>query len=136
MKPVDQTIFGPGEGAAAGNCWSACIASILELPLAEVPHFVAVEGDDWWLAMQAWLQERGLQAVHFEVAGKDLSELWEPKGFTILTGDSPRGDFLHAVIGEGFSMIHDPHPSRAGLRNVIEVDVFAVLDPARLIRLL
>jgi len=35
MKPVDQTAFGPSKG----NCLSASIASLLELPIEDVPLF-------------------------------------------------------------------------------------------------
>lgn len=45
MKPVDQTTFGfPG-----GNCFSACIASLLEMPLDDVPYFMH---GDWYDAFQ------------------------------------------------------------------------------------
>lgn len=36
MKPIDQTTFGvPG-----GNCFSACVASLLELSIDDVPYFM------------------------------------------------------------------------------------------------
>ena len=50
MKPVDQTLFGEGRG----NCLPACIASVLELPLEAVPHFVLE--DDWVGALQTFLE--------------------------------------------------------------------------------
>ena len=49
MKPVDQTIL----TAPGGNCFAACVASILELPLADVPNFCSEER--WWNALQIWL---------------------------------------------------------------------------------
>ncbi len=42
MKPVDQTTFGhPG-----GNCFSACVASLLEMSVDQVPYFMG--HDDWF----------------------------------------------------------------------------------------
>ncbi len=37
MIPVYQTVHGP-----RGNCYAACLASILEVPLAELPAVVTV----------------------------------------------------------------------------------------------
>jgi predicted subunit of tRNA(5-methylaminomethyl-2-thiouridylate) methyltransferase len=54
MKPVKQTIFGLG-----GNCFAASIASILELPVEEVPNFMAIETADYWTPMREWLRQRG-----------------------------------------------------------------------------
>jgi hypothetical protein len=42
MKSVDQTTFGPN-----GNCFSACVASLLELPIDAVPFFMSA-GDGWY----------------------------------------------------------------------------------------
>ena len=54
MIPASMTRTGYG-----GNCYQACIASILELPLDEVPDMapvmVATEGtgEDWAVALKA-----------------------------------------------------------------------------------
>ncbi len=119
MKPVDQTIF----GAPQGNCLPACIASILEYPLEEVPHF----GDTTWVATLAvWLAPRGLYPIIATLPNDD----WRPAGFHILAGKSPRGDFLHAVVARGAEIVHDPHPSRAGLLTVVDATLLVPLDPA------
>ncbi len=118
MIPVDQTVF----GAPNGDCLPACIASILELPLAEVPHFGA---EDWFAALTAWLAPRGLYPVCAGVAGD-----WRPAGLHILAGKSPRGAFLHAVVARGAEIVHDPHPSRAGLLSHADVTMLVPLDPA------
>jgi hypothetical protein len=44
MTPVDQEFL--KERGEPGDCWRACIATILGLPLAEVPHIL----HDAWLA--------------------------------------------------------------------------------------
>lgn len=127
MKPVRQTDFGKG----TGDCWAACIASILELPLSEVPNFCHDDLRSGWLKRTInWLYARGIGIIYIEDAGKALSE--RPHlvvgCFCILTGRSPRAkdgedDFLHSVVGfckmkevkDGYQTVveftHDPHPS-------------------------
>lgn len=60
MKPVDQTQFA-GEGVG-GNCVQASVASILGLPLIDVPHFleIADRPEEWELAFMDWLEDRGV----------------------------------------------------------------------------
>lgn len=114
MIPVDQDMFydpdaAPGE--QRGNCWSACIASLLELPLHDVPNFVQVHvdgGENWWAHTIRFLDDRGYGLWSAEPDEDD---------YVIATGVSPRGNgnVHHAVINRGGTMVHDPHPSRAGL---------------------
>jgi len=59
VKPVDMTILG-----RQGDCWRACIASIVEVPIEVVPHFMLdadLDGGGWAQARAAtdlWLAER------------------------------------------------------------------------------
>jgi hypothetical protein len=137
MKPVDQTLFGPRKNGAVGNCVSACIASLLELPIADVPYFMGTDADpdDFWKKrVNLWLGPRGLSLVHVKVS-RTFSQ-WPP-GLFILMGRSPRG--LHAVVAKGGEMrasslriiAHDPHPSRTGLKSVDGFAVLVPLDPAK-----
>jgi len=120
MKPVDQTTFGvPG-----GNCFSACVASLLELPIEEVPYFMGA--DDWCAAFAAWLSPRGFYPVSFNISTVGA---WRPEGLFILGGQSPRGS--HAVVARGAVVVHDPHPSRDGLLKVEDGTVLVPFDPAR-----
>lgn len=117
MTPVDQRIIAKTEGAV-GDCLSACIASVLDLPLDDVPIFVAEP--DWYGACVAWLRARGIALVLLQ----NLQNEWPwipPDNLPIIVGGpSPRGPWHHAVVGiwrDGGAMqvLHDPHPSRAGL---------------------
>lgn len=120
MRPVDQTTFGhPG-----GNCFSACVASLLELPITDVPYFMdESEGRaKWHEQLDAWLEPRGFYASHFVIVDLERAEM--PRGHFILVGRSPRGD--HAVIARGRDVVHDPHPSRDGL---LVVEGFVLLVP-------
>lgn len=120
MKPVDQTRF----GAPGGNCFTACVASILELPLSEVPYFMSddPEGREWIGKLAEWLRPLGLYPLL-------LSANAHVPGMHILHGISPRNPHRHAVIAIGDAIYHDPHPSRAGLRNVTEKTVLVPFEP-------
>ena len=52
MKPVDQTTF----GSPHGNCFQAGVASALELPLEEVPHFCDGDNPMWLIDLENWFQ--------------------------------------------------------------------------------
>ena len=150
MQPVKQTQFAAPikDGDRwilppdIGNCFASCVASILEMPLADVPNFCAIEGD-WWKPFQYWLFMRGLYAVEV-VCNYEQHYLWPlpPDVLCIVTGKSPRGDFSHAVVartvagetgdGEynhGFEYVHDPHPSNAYVEKPKSILFFAALAP-------
>lgn len=112
MKPVDQTVFTvPG-----GNCFSACVASILEIGLEDVPYFMGdfeeADRGAWFERFANWLAPRGLWPINFRLGD------WHPPddAIYILSAGSPRGEWDHAVVARGNKVVlHDPHPSRAGL---------------------
>ena len=106
MIPVKQTIPFEEGSPVLGNCLQAAVASIYELPIEAVPHFVQFEA--WGEALKLYVHGRGA-----------LLQLWKtnaPADMTLLAfGKSPRGDFRHAVVWQGGRMIHDPHPDGTGL---------------------
>ncbi len=119
MTPVDQTTFGhPG-----GNCFSACIASVLELELDDVPYFMDVE--DWFDKFTKWLKPRGFFPMMFNA--KDNPGWW-PDGWAIAGGQSPRGS--HSVVTYRDKIKHDPHPSRDRIAKIEDWTVFVAIDPA------
>jgi len=111
MIPVDQTLFGvPG-----GNCFAACVASILELDICEVPYFM--QDNRWKPRFKEWIAyEQGKHIEFYPLDGK-----WFPPQIYIMHGTSPRGN--HCVIADGSRIIFDPHPSRAGLVTIREATV-------------
>jgi hypothetical protein len=123
MTPVDQTTFGhPG-----GNCFSACVASLLDLSISDVPYFMGSDDDPkgaWAERLDNWLRPRGLYALHFE-GDPTIEDYPTMPGYYILNVKSPRGD--HAVVARGKQMVHDPHPARDAI--VTKVDGFVLLIP-------
>jgi len=119
MRPVDQTRF----GAPDGNCMEACVASILELELDEVPD-LAILGNGWYDTLVDFLARFDLEPL--ELDAQKARKIWVPTGFHIISGKSLRGNFLHAVVGLGGKMVHDPHPDRGGLAREEQWTVFVV----------
>ena len=115
MIPVLQTrLTGP-----KANCFVACLASILELPIERVPDFyeIGADGKEAMTEVQRWLINRGLQLVALKAPTHLL-----PMAHLIAEGPSPRGR-KHAMVYFGANPIHDPHPDGSGL---IKVDLFRV----------
>jgi len=137
MKPVMQTIIDRNQG----NCWSACIASLLELPIEEVPPFVKLDRNGFLELAQEWLGKRGLFILRIRMpraylTGDDMRWHGIPEALCIATGKSPRGDYGHSVVGRivdayNFELLHDPHPDGTGIEGFPRCVEFLVpLNPA------
>lgn len=126
MKPVKQTKFGKDEG----NCFSACLASILEIPLRLIPNFCVEWPSDWLNKTNEWLAGFGLVLIDFNVEGvPDWDTYW------IASGLSPRLTCDHSVVYQGSAMVCDPHPSGDGLKGKPKHGAIILLrDPARWVR--
>lgn len=130
MSAVTQTILAT-DPKRPGNCVAACIATICDLPLDRVPHFIEAgiaygdstdtapdapsQGNHWWTMMLGFLAGRGLWV--WEVSDVDAAE---STAWLLVSGMSERG-VLHQVVYRDGALWHDPHPSRAGLLDVREV---------------
>jgi hypothetical protein len=138
MIPVTQTLFGREEG----NCLAACVASILELDLADVPNFCAGQSDGSWLRKLAdWLAEQGMCSVHASFVDGDPGVVPAPEdlatmrawmklrriGFAIVSGYTTRG-LSHSTVWFDGEIVHDPHPSKDPLINVVDMVVLAHRD--------
>lgn len=127
MRPVKQSKLYSPEGNHSGNCFAACMASLLDLPLWMVPPFEEMFGRaDFGVQKHAtlWLDRVfGLQLVRSNQHEPDrLPE------FYIACGPSPRGVF-HSVIFSKGAMVHDPHFSDAGISSVEWVWYLAPAEP-------
>jgi len=131
MIPIDQTILS-SDFTTIGNCFQACIASILELPLESVPHFCAAE--NWFGPFAAWLRQYGLEPVMI-AAKNEVGNIFYGNAYHIVSGIPPRtlpvGQLHSCVMYQG-RLVHDPHPSKMGLKTIIDHIVFAVMNPVAL----
>lgn len=109
------------KGQEQGDCWRACVATILNLPATEVPNFVDLGGEDWkaWPKLtREWLAERGLALYEMCCSAEYTIESllkWRshdsPDVPVILVGSSANDS--HAVVAMGGKIVHDP--SGAGI---------------------
>jgi hypothetical protein len=120
MTPVDQKYMrGDGTGIP-GDCVRACTASILNLLRRQVPHFVRKHGSSWQWHWEDWLEARGIAVVMPEDSNR-------PDCLYLAGGVSPRG-IHHMVVMKGRELVHDPHPSRAGVKEVDRVWLLVPID--------
>lgn len=113
MQPVTQIITRPNAENLPGDCFRAAVASVMELPLDGVPHFMLF-GDKWLDAFFMWMEERGF-SVSFTTDAFDVPT----DTFYLLTGKSPRGDFKHTVVARNSETLHDPHPMGGGVESFV-----------------
>ena len=104
--------------ATYGDCYRACIASIIEVSTTDIPH-PGINGEGEWFSqikvMDRWLAERGLWTFGLKIFSKDLAMYQEHAvGYYILGGQSPRG-CGHFVVARSDKIVHDPHPEGGGL---------------------
>lgn len=106
MKPVYQTLV-QGKGVI-GNCWPACIASLLGVSIDDVPHFLALYGSAAIDETRRWLRENhglGLLSVYLHV---DWGIIFQGVGGTKCIASIPSPNIkkgTHAVIAE----VDEPH---------------------------
>lgn len=129
MKPVEQTIMGEPHG----DCLRACVASILELPIEQVPNFQQEDGNiHWYDRWQGWLAQFNLGWLSWQY---DQAVPWFPPGYAIVGADSPRGPFKHAIVVYDGKIVWDPSPMREqGVGQWRDVTVFMALDPSQSVR--
>lgn len=135
MIPVMQTCYGPVDG----NCFEACLASVLECELGEIPRQPDGLGTDltsWFQELTEWLGWRGLGYVQVQMRHDQIAVY--PTGDWIAMLDVPGHAFGHAVVCRGDKVIHDPDqrfgPGRADLQRLEGMFVVTALNPGPLKR--
>lgn len=141
MTPVMQIDFGDG----TGDCFAACLASILDLPLEAVPNFrriqtesntsdMILDADQWlranhgkrFISIEMYRWSEGPDKGHCETRQVLLNRTFNRNQdeLVILSGESPRKNVdgstkYHCVVGRadcwGFEVVHDPHPEGGGI---------------------
>lgn len=130
MIPVYQDRFfqpGVGKDMQRGNCWSACIASILELPLPAVPNFVEIEvlgGPSYWTLTYYYLYAMGLTLYQYDPCVAPAGK------YVIASGLSPRSteenEIYHAVVYKDGRLAHDPVPEGEGFIGGLVKTVYVI----------
>ena len=118
MIPVYQTIISDETKNIHGNCFPSCLASILEIPLHEVPTFQNM-GNNWFTVLWDFLISKGYE---FHGTGKKENALIYDKGidgYYIVNGSSPRGFKRgHSVVYYRGKLVHDPYLGGNGVLDI------------------
>lgn len=123
MKPIDQTIM--HTETTKGNCMAACVASMLEIDIAIVPNFA--ESRYWEQNLIKWLKENyKLSYIEVQINDSFTHLVKSQDVHHLIIGPSPRGPFYHAVVGRAGEIVHDPHPSKSGLKEMKTYGFFIV----------
>lgn len=120
MKRIYQTRFG-----ADGNCLAACIASLLECPLAAVDFSCSEDPDGWDELVRAKVARFGMDFLH--IGGRAFKLYGAARVLYIAHGPSPRGR-RHAVLHRAGRLVHDPHPQGGG---ILQLEQVSFLVPLR-----
>ncbi len=144
MIPVKQTKVvvrnSKDEIVQNGNCFAAAIASMLEVPITEVPNvevFFPISETYWIEVMDKFLALKGYELItdmRFRIFHRDIDQKpteEEAKFYMEFkdqyyfgVGPSLRG-VHHICIYQNGVMIHDPHPSNDG---IMKVEYFQSID--------
>lgn len=137
MIPVLQEYTEDSERNRAGDCFRACIASILEQSLDVVPHFFegVRQGSGMTPAMeiriQKWFSEKGLALLFIPILGRSPHQAMGvfggryPRLYYVLVGQTRKG-VHHAVVCRGTEVAHDPSRPSMGLYGPQEDGFFTV----------
>ena len=137
MKKVMQTMFPTDGEPMRGDCLRACVASIFECPIDEVPHFC--EHRNWEELLDEWLGQYGLAHVFIRI-NVETSEGYlgciDGGVWLIVSGTTKRHPTrLHSVVartlkgGVRWEYQHDPHPSGAFLEDAKDLLFFIQREP-------
>jgi hypothetical protein len=141
LIPIIQTKFTSLDNVIHGNCLAACVASLVECDIREVPALEDMPSDgSWFAALWTFLSERGYSLEGTFYPRPDEKDWW-PRllkqsggvdGFFLVGGSSPRPHVKrgHCVIFRDGALVHDPHPSGEGIlvaQNVLMIEPIAGL---------
>ncbi len=131
MKKVFQDVVDPGKG----NCLQAAFASLFELELYDVPHFLLQR--DWFATMIDVITKNHYAFGHFEYnvrdlgrSGKDkmqkvikqlngvngyfIAAVYSPKYFNpenYCDASMPRAITHAVIVDKQLNIVHDPNPN-------------------------
>jgi hypothetical protein len=134
MKHVLQNI----RATQTGDCLNACIASILEMKLEDIPSFNLIQDNDgWWNSVQEWAKSIGFQLLYLPLNEYTTIFPMLADIYCILIGPTENGN-PHAVVGYcrggkrvlDFMIIHDPF-DKDGIEKVDAILFLVPIKPER-----
>ena len=142
MIPITQTKFviknSKGDMIVRGNCVAACIASLMELQITDVPNVEVlfhISDTYYYEVLNMWLHSFNKEIntdnrfscfhkEHNQYQGNQIYTQELKDKFYLVSGKSSRG-FNHLCIYKNGILVHDPYPTREGL---ITEDYFELID--------
>lgn len=117
-------------GKPHGNCFGACVASLLEITLGEVPDLS--DEKTWWTKIREFIRTHGYDLVSMNPQkGMVYDPYLFPYGYAIGCGTSSRG-FEHACVFKDGELVHDPFPGGDGIEMPVKEWIYFVeMDPVR-----
>lgn len=122
MTPVFQTII----DKQVGNCMQASYASILDLPLEQVPHFLEEpmgNDENCDIRLRKWLQSLGLTELYINIHEPEVFRhvlwglMWSGTQYCIASIESQKfKGCMHSVVAkinhfpDVLEVVHDPNP--------------------------
>ena len=147
MIKIEQTSLGGIDRPISeqGNCFQACLASILEMPLEQAFDCIPYdqpqdhtcgekfEGQLWYVEFEKWLASFGLGCIYLEwkpttpaitqLTGYHIAEV---KSSTLKNGET------HCVVIRNGELAHDPNPnSKVNGDDLLGVYILVPLDIAK-----
>lgn len=105
------------------DCAQSSVASLLNLPLSEVPEFHRHKiVEDFYDAVEDYFRSKGYYLAMF-------SGQFHPETYYLASGPAARG-YNHMVVMCNGKLYHDPHASNAGLLSVQCTWVPIPIDPS------
>lgn len=130
MKPVMMLV----QNQRNGDCFRACLASILEYPIECIPNFGMYNDVTWFKEAAKWLGETlglGLLAVDPNDTNTYhiLMLMFDRETYYVACGKGPRGP--HACVGRCGKIVHDPSPLGGDLESHDLWMFLVMLNPAK-----
>ncbi len=131
MIPVNQKFLQEPDNGSIGDCWRACIASVLELPIDDVPHFGELDVRIGMKMQLLLLHEHGLTlySMYGEGSMSNHPEMQkDDHEYYFAIGPSPRDKNVnHQVVCHKGKIVHDPHPDKTGLAGISHFEILLKL---------
>ncbi len=121
MIPVYQKYLHIPRKNQKGDCWRACLASILECDIDKFPDPNIIT--DWPTLYTETLVV--IEKMGYKYDSIPIS-LFHENGYCVAIGKSPRSKrkrITHAVVWNK-GIVHDPHPDKKGLLDITRFEIF------------
>ena len=137
MIPVMQSNLSSTEG----DCFAACVASILEVSLSDIPNFMLQKGDKWWDHYNKWLLENyNCVAFNFELDSNNREEwisLCIESNLYCMGTIKCSNRLIHSVVLKSGNIVHNPWPYYGGDHSeftIKSIEFIVPLDPSKIIK--